>query len=107
MNARTVRLSQTLVGEADAYAESLGISFNALAAVALREYLDARKTLGTTPAPAAQRQPPEPALPTSDRHAAVPRVGAGRVKAGRNEPCPCGSGQKFKRCHGVAGSETS
>ena len=22
------------------------------------------------------------------------------AKAGRNEPCPCGSGQKFKRCHG-------
>jgi hypothetical protein len=21
-------------------------------------------------------------------------------KAGRNEPCPCGSGQKYKRCHG-------
>jgi uncharacterized protein len=20
--------------------------------------------------------------------------------AGRNEPCPCGSGRKFKRCHG-------
>jgi preprotein translocase subunit SecA len=25
--------------------------------------------------------------------AAVPRVG-------RNEPCPCGSGQKYKHCHG-------
>ncbi len=22
-------------------------------------------------------------------------------KIGRNEPCPCGSGQKFKRCHGA------
>jgi uncharacterized protein YecA (UPF0149 family) len=21
-------------------------------------------------------------------------------KIGRNEPCPCGSGKKFKRCHG-------
>jgi SEC-C motif-containing protein len=21
--------------------------------------------------------------------------------AGRNEPCPCGSGQKYKRCHGA------
>ncbi len=20
---------------------------------------------------------------------------------GRNHPCPCGSGQKFKKCHGV------
>ena len=23
-------------------------------------------------------------------------------KAGRNDPCPCGSGQKFKKCHGSA-----
>lgn len=23
-------------------------------------------------------------------------------KVGRNEPCPCGSGQKYKRCHGAA-----
>jgi len=23
-------------------------------------------------------------------------------KVGRNEPCPCGSGKKFKNCHGVA-----
>ena len=23
-------------------------------------------------------------------------------KVGRNEPCPCGSGKKFKKCHGEA-----
>jgi preprotein translocase subunit SecA len=28
----------------------------------------------------------------------VKRVGA---KVGRNEPCPCGSGKKYKRCHGA------
>jgi preprotein translocase subunit SecA len=22
-------------------------------------------------------------------------------KVGRNEPCPCGSGKKFKHCHGA------
>jgi preprotein translocase subunit SecA len=27
------------------------------------------------------------------------RVAAGKV--GRNDPCPCGSGKKFKRCHGA------
>ena len=26
-------------------------------------------------------------------------------KVGRNEPCPCGSGKKFKNCHGKPGSE--
>ncbi|MBI2910951.1 MAG: preprotein translocase subunit SecA, partial [Chloroflexi bacterium] len=28
------------------------------------------------------------------------RVAAGR-KVGRNDPCPCGSGRKYKRCHGA------
>jgi preprotein translocase subunit SecA len=26
-------------------------------------------------------------------------------KIGRNEPCPCGSGKKYKRCHGAQGAE--
>lgn len=30
-----------------------------------------------------------------------PNQGTKAVKAGRNEPCPCGSGRKFKRCHGM------
>ena len=31
------------------------------------------------------------------RKEAVP---AGSRKVGRNEPCPCGNGKKYKRCHG-------
>mgnify|MGYP001118130526 CR=1 FL=1 len=27
-------------------------------------------------------------------------------KIGRNEPCPCGSGLKFKNCHGKNGATT-
>jgi len=27
-------------------------------------------------------------------------VSAGQ-KVGRNEPCPCGSGKKYKKCHGA------
>lgn len=26
-----------------------------------------------------------------------------RIKPGRNDPCPCGSGRKFKKCHGSIG----
>lgn len=26
-------------------------------------------------------------------------------KIGRNDPCPCGSGKKYKKCHGARGSE--
>lgn len=29
----------------------------------------------------------------------------GGSKPGRNEPCPCGSGKKFKRCHGGANAD--
>jgi preprotein translocase subunit SecA len=25
-------------------------------------------------------------------------------KVGRNEPCPCGSGKKYKNCHGRPGA---
>jgi preprotein translocase subunit SecA len=28
-------------------------------------------------------------------------------KVGRNDPCPCGSGKKYKKCHGAAGAEAS
>jgi preprotein translocase subunit SecA len=27
-------------------------------------------------------------------------------KIGRNDPCPCGSGQKYKKCHGRLSGET-
>ena len=26
-------------------------------------------------------------------------------KIGRNDPCPCGSGKKYKKCHGASGAE--
>ena len=35
-------------------------------------------------------------------HRQVQRVGD---KIGRNEACPCGSGKKYKRCHGAPGAE--
>jgi len=38
-----------------------------------------------------------PALPDDDKEAPFRRFG---TKVGRNDPCPCGSGRKFKQCHG-------
>ena len=29
-----------------------------------------------------------------------PRVSSPEDKVGRNDPCPCGSGKKYKKCHG-------
>ena len=39
-----------------------------------------------------------PPLPETHRLAVAPRSG---TQVGRNAPCPCGSGNKFKRCHGA------
>ncbi len=33
----------------------------------------------------------------------MPRPASAVVKVGRNDPCPCGSGSKYKRCHGAVG----
>ena len=37
---------------------------------------------------------------TRDRRYAVETVRREAPKVGRNDPCPCGSGKKFKQCHG-------
>jgi preprotein translocase subunit SecA len=39
------------------------------------------------------------ANPTGGKGQAQP---AASDKIGRNDPCPCGSGKKYKRCHGAA-----
>jgi preprotein translocase subunit SecA len=47
---------------------------------------------------------PEQAPPAGVRSAAPPqqpRPVSRAPKVGRNQPCPCGSGKKFKNCHGV------
>jgi preprotein translocase subunit SecA len=41
-----------------------------------------------------QRSDPEPQLPKVVIRRDAPKVG-------RNDPCPCGSGKKFKHCHGA------
>ncbi len=47
-------------------------------------HADYDEALGTSDAAAKPQQPVERALP----------------KVGRNDPCPCGSGKKYKHCHG-------
>ncbi len=51
------------------------------------------------PTPAAQRPATAPSVTTSPS----PAYEGGGSKVGRNDPCPCGSGRKFKRCHGANG----
>jgi len=47
--------------------------------------------------------PPPAPLPAPLPEAAAPFV-RGERKVGRNEPCPCGSGKKYKHCHGALSS---
>jgi preprotein translocase subunit SecA len=62
---------------------------------------------------APRAQAPEPASPFGPSHdkqpprvggddAAVKTVRRDEPKVGRNDPCPCGSGKKYKKCHGTA-----
>jgi len=36
----------------------------------------------------------------SGREVKVQKIESGKEKIGRNDPCPCGSGKKYKNCHG-------
>ena len=44
----------------------------------------------------------EPKAESEAEGAAAPAMAPVRTepKIGRNEPCPCGSGKKYKHCHG-------
>ena len=55
---------------------------------------------GATRSTAATRAP-RPARVGGD-DAAVKTVRREEPKVGRNDPCPCGSGKKYKKCHGAA-----
>jgi preprotein translocase subunit SecA len=57
---------------------------------------------GGSPArPAAGAGPPRPARTGGD-DAEIKTVRREEPKIGRNDPCWCGSGRKFKKCHGAA-----
>ena len=61
-------------------------------------------------APRAQAAEASPFGPSHDKQpprvggddAAVKTVRRDEPKVGRNDPCPCGSGKKYKKCHGTA-----
>jgi preprotein translocase subunit SecA len=48
----------------------------------------------------AERRPQPMKLSHGAVTAAAPRENDDAAKAGRNDPCPCGSGKKYKKCHG-------
>ena len=71
-------------------------------AQALKYKHDEASALGQRPPPQAPVGAPGEASREVNRvspQPAEPFVRSGR-KVGRNEPCPCGSGKKYKQCHG-------
>jgi preprotein translocase subunit SecA len=62
------------------------------------------KAVGPATAPApAPRAPQAAAEAAPAEEIQLPKVTVRREapKVGRNDPCPCGSGKKFKNCHGA------
>ena len=55
------------------------------------------------PASPPRAVPPPPASRIAPQPAAAPSRGTAVTAVGRNEPCPCGSGKKYKQCHGRSG----
>jgi preprotein translocase subunit SecA len=48
-----------------------------------------------------QRQEKEMRLQAGGGQSEAPKPVRAGAKVGRNDPCPCGSGKKYKKCHGV------
>jgi preprotein translocase subunit SecA len=49
-----------------------------------------------------QRQQKDLQYQTGPAQAEPPKPVRAAAKVGRNDPCPCGSGKKYKKCHGAA-----
>src|SRR5438876_7527198 len=48
-----------------------------------------------------ERQEKELQYQTGAAQAEAPKPVRAGAKVGRNDPCPCGSGKKYKKCHGT------
>ncbi|WP_447973586.1 preprotein translocase subunit SecA [Nitrospira sp. Kam-Ns4a] len=68
---------------------------------ALERLFKVQAVRGEAPAPVAQPQPPVRLSLNRGAEPAAPQpVHRTHEKVGRNDPCPCGSGKKYKKCHG-------
>jgi preprotein translocase subunit SecA len=54
------------------------------------------------PTPMTFTGPNQGAAPAGEEAGKVKTVVRDQPKVGRNEPCPCGSGKKYKKCHGMS-----
>jgi preprotein translocase subunit SecA len=61
-----------------------------------------RRRLPRRPTPMTFTGPNQGAAPAGEEAGKVKTVVRDAPKVGRNEPCPCGSGKKYKKCHGMS-----
>jgi preprotein translocase subunit SecA len=61
------------------------------------------RAVGPAEAPTLAPAAAEVAAPVVEQEIQLPKITVRREapKVGRNDPCPCGSGKKFKNCHGA------
>jgi len=80
--------------------EAIDRSFNYMVGEDIRAVVAYLRTVPpiTSPDLPATLAPPAPAPETAGTFV------RGERKVGRNEPCPCGSGKKYKHCHGALSS---
>jgi preprotein translocase subunit SecA len=64
------------------------------------QYAGASRSSAPAPRPAAGGAPMRGPMPPQGPPRRVEQVVRAEKKVGRNDPCPCGSGKKYKQCHG-------
>jgi len=85
MAVLTLRFPDHLKEKLEAVSEELGLSLNALVTIGIDEYLRKRSTRAPVRSSTVKTD-----LGSTETSTNIPR----------NAPCPCGSGKKYKRCHG-------
>lgn len=78
-----LRLPDEVLAIAADQAARMGVSANAYIVMAIRNFIPYQERI------LAKQALPEPAKEVFS-------------KVGRNDPCPCGSGRKWKVCHGMS-----
>src|SRR5690606_32014849 len=100
-----LRIPEELLHMASSQAARMGISANAYVLMAIRNFIPFQEQQLQRQAAALSRA----SRPTADSgtfdampkiRGARPMVEAPVPKVGANQACPCGSGEKYKRCHG-------
>jgi hypothetical protein len=104
MATKTLRMSDDLRAVAQLYADSLGVDLNALIVIALSDYLALRTGDRSLRSRAREMDGAKPKSPNlNGARGSGSESPRDFTSTSRNAPCPCGSGKKYKRCHGQEG----